>query len=831
MCAGQAVQSCPLLDGLAFSSIKSAQQQNKGPIFMRDGNSENVGRCNSQGCKSPTSPPDNSLLLDTNAKVGSSALKLTGRNGGWISAGLGDSKMLDATGFTVESWIKPIDEPFFKCALSIDDCRQIANGLSVDLVAASDEYVEKGCICRIISSSGSTRDCIYGTINGQQITNASQLNCARYTYYKRPYLCEDGCGTNTTRGSGLIPLKEGSVAFVVAGANFAIGILKNRGVFSLLAFKAGPAPSSSCWTQQRLTSSSGVIGDGPFYDFDGNSTCEWIIAPEGASLVTLIFTELSLSPRSTTYIQIYSCNVADCSSRIELAKIIDSQMPRPLTSRTGVMQVVYNSKPFLSSTSSPGFTAAYAASFAFATVFAGSWNHIALTVGLDGLRKYVNGTLVRVDSWEYDSLISKPFDRGGSIGRRAAFWQDKWWSDTEAGDDEGNFYGSIDELKIWKTVRTSADLFDGMNRTCSSLRSETGLVSCFSFDQVRAGGTSFSDDAAHDVDFNDHAQVHSSGTPHVPWCQGLDDDGKTPANNNEEMWGFCSVDKPRLPGAGYDYDISAMTAAANAATGSDSRSVQVLASYPGCGDMPLNFTGNRASVNGGALYYDGCEGLDDWNDCFLQLSADRASLFYQNQADKAGGAVFINCFKMGGRCSNSLSSKNTLGILPLPRAELRANNANMYGSAIATKGRRISWHSVSGNVSTCALSIDECRQMANGLLYDLQESDSSSTTGCYCFGAGQHAKQCYYGKIDGQELTNEVRVKRRDSAFVCVCVCGKRRANGDGCMQSDMLPADMLYYLLTCRSSSTAPMLTEGSRGRTFVWVDAEAIQRDPRCH
>jgi hypothetical protein len=155
----------------------------------------------------------------------------------------------------------------------------------------------------------------------------------------------------------------------------------------------------------------------------------------------------------------------------------------------------------------------------------------------------------------------------------------------------------------------------------------------------------------------------------------------------------------------------------------------------------------------------------------------------------------------------------------------------MYGSAIATKGRRISWHSVSGNVSTCALSIDECRQMANGLLYDLQESDSSSTTGCYCFGAGQHAKQCYYGKIDGQELTNEVRVKRRDSAFVCVCVCGKRRANGDGCMQSDMLPADMLYYLLTCRSSSTAPMLTEGSRGRTFVWVDAEAIQRDPRCH
>jgi hypothetical protein len=122
MCAGQAVQSCPLLDGLAFSSIKSAQQQNKGPIFMRDGNSENVGRCNSQGCKSPTSPPDNSLLLDTNAKVGSSALKLTGRNGGWISAGLGDSKMLDATGFTVESWIKPIDEPFFKCALSIDDC-------------------------------------------------------------------------------------------------------------------------------------------------------------------------------------------------------------------------------------------------------------------------------------------------------------------------------------------------------------------------------------------------------------------------------------------------------------------------------------------------------------------------------------------------------------------------------------------------------------------------------------------------------------------------------------------------------------------------------------
>ena len=81
------------------------------------------------------------MLSDTNAKVGSSALKLTGRSGGCISAGLGNSKMLDASGFTVESWIKPIDEPFFKCVLSIDDCRQIANGLSVDIVSASDDYV------------------------------------------------------------------------------------------------------------------------------------------------------------------------------------------------------------------------------------------------------------------------------------------------------------------------------------------------------------------------------------------------------------------------------------------------------------------------------------------------------------------------------------------------------------------------------------------------------------------------------------------------------------------------------------------------------------------
>ena len=50
-----------------------------------------------------------------------------------------------------------------------------------------------------------------------------------------------------------------------------------------------------------------------------------------------------------------------------------------------------------------------------------------------------------------------------------------------------------------------------------------------------------------------------------------------------DMWGYCTS-KPRLPGAGFDYDEAAMEKAAARRLES---TAAVLSHYPGCGDVPL----------------------------------------------------------------------------------------------------------------------------------------------------------------------------------------------------------------------------------------------------
>jgi hypothetical protein len=318
------------------------------------------------------------------------------------------------------------------------------------------------------------------------------------------------------------------------------------------AFRAGPAPETSCGAQTHLTSSSGVISDGPHYEprleAEGMSSCEWIIAPKGARRVTLLFTELSLSHLPSTFVQVYRCNDVDCSSRDPLIRVQNSYMPPPITADSGVMLVVFQTQ-YDARPASPGFTATYAASFESATLFAGRWQHVAVTVAPDGLTQiFVEGNLSLAGFWDTygQEEASNPFGcRDIAIGRRSPAWQDKWFNNATSnlGDDEGFFFGTVDELRVWKTVRTGDSLLAGLSCNCSELfRTETGLVSCFGFDKVDTGGTSFVNEAAQDGDLSANALTHAGGTPHVPWCKGVDDGGKSPLYtmgmpvNSDELW-------------------------------------------------------------------------------------------------------------------------------------------------------------------------------------------------------------------------------------------------------------------------------------------------------
>jgi len=201
-------------------------------------------------------------------------------------------------------------------------------------------------------------------------------------------------------------------------------------------------------------------------------------------------------------------------------------------------------------------------------------------------------------------------------------WQDKQVHDDHKHPydvrDAGYFFGSIDELKIWKKVRTDVDIQTGLASSCESLQFNTEIIACFSFDKASGDDRFFSDQISPDAELSVHAQTQTGGSPHQPWCKGIDDDGKATSDKTDVMWGFCSNEKPRLPGAGYNYNLRDMELAAT--VGAHADSVEQFVPYPGCGDVPINFTGNRAHADGGAIMYDSCQGLDDWKDCFLELT-------------------------------------------------------------------------------------------------------------------------------------------------------------------------------------------------------------------
>jgi len=110
---------------------------------------------------------------------------------------------------------------------------------------------------------------------------------------------------------------------------------------------------------------------------------------------------------------------------------------------------------------------------------------------------------------------------------------------------------------------------------------------------------------------------------------------------------------------------------------------------------------------------------------------------------------------------------------------MKDNIARTYGLDLATQGRRMSWFSAASIISVCALSIQDCRQVADGLSYDFEKFGDYSTKGCYCVSAGQYAETCWYGTVNnGQQVTQESQLNCPQSdqsqwrPYLCHSGCG-----------------------------------------------------------
>jgi signal transduction histidine kinase/DNA-binding response OmpR family regulator/ligand-binding sensor domain-containing protein len=100
----------------------------------------------------------------------------------------------------------------------------------------------------------------------------------------------------------------------------------------------------------------------------------------------------------------------------------------------------------------------------------GEWCHLAAVTGADGIRVYFNGRIVQ--SHPHPGSCSSLLPAGRE-GRRNFLGRSNWQEDR-------NFRGQMDEVRVWKTARTTAQIRENLAKQLSG--NEAGLVGLWNFD-------------------------------------------------------------------------------------------------------------------------------------------------------------------------------------------------------------------------------------------------------------------------------------------------------------------------------------------------------------
>jgi hypothetical protein len=104
-----------------------------------------------------------------------------------------------------------------------------------------------------------------------------------------------------------------------------------------------------------LTDASGTISDGPG-DYENNADCTWLIAPTGATSVSITFDEFDMEV-PYDIVRVYKCATIECESKTFLGELAGLYpLPPTFQSNTGFIQVHFTSDE---SGAAPGFTASW----------------------------------------------------------------------------------------------------------------------------------------------------------------------------------------------------------------------------------------------------------------------------------------------------------------------------------------------------------------------------------------------------------------------------------------------------------------------------------------
>jgi len=173
---------------------------------------------------------------------------------------------------------------------------------------------------------------------------------------------------------------------------------------------------------------------------------------------------------------------------------------------------------------SPGFTASYAGTPTLPIgLQAESWHHISCAVSATGLAAlFINGTQQQPALqllWDplptQNPLLSG--ELASAIGRGSPAWQD--------GGDVGYGCMAMDELRFWISEQSATNILSNMYVGCLDLENSTAqLAACYDFDQISSAAgfvNGFADASPNHIS----AFVAAHGSPYLPWCVNVDDDG------------------------------------------------------------------------------------------------------------------------------------------------------------------------------------------------------------------------------------------------------------------------------------------------------------------
>mmetsp|Transcript_15712 Transcript_15712/g.24416 ORF Transcript_15712/g.24416 Transcript_15712/m.24416 type:complete len:1706 (+) Transcript_15712:222-5339(+) len=111
----------------------------------------------------------------------------------------------------------------------------------------------------------------------------------------------------------------------------------NQGGFVAMYSDSTTPPTFTCQETGTVTSSIGVVSDGPGA-YSNGEICTWIIAPTGASSVSLIFTEFDMEP-GWDFVFVDECSNIGCTSFANSWTFSGGTLPPTLVANTGIMRV------------------------------------------------------------------------------------------------------------------------------------------------------------------------------------------------------------------------------------------------------------------------------------------------------------------------------------------------------------------------------------------------------------------------------------------------------------------------------------------------------------